>query len=150
MLSQSVSLSPMPPLSLFLLFKLLFSKRHFDSRVHSKPFEWLSIAFLKKDSPLLDLQHSVIFPASATHIISYTYLPTFSGHTRELHFGGHSCPSSLPVQVLSTMLLKTKKRGTWVAQSGKTLIWLDFSSGHDLRVVRLNPASGSLLRVGPA
>ena len=36
-----------------------------------------------------------------------------------------------------------------MAQSFKHLI-LDFGSGHDLRVVRLSPASGSVLGVEPA
>ena len=35
-------------------------------------------------------------------------------------------------------------RGTWVAQWVK-LPTLDFSSGHDLRVVRLSPMLGSVL-----
>ena len=35
-------------------------------------------------------------------------------------------------------------RGAWVAQS------LDFGSGHDTRIVRSSPMSGSALRVEPA
>ena len=35
-------------------------------------------------------------------------------------------------------------KGAWVVQSLKHLT-LGFSSGHDLRVVRLNPTSGSML-----
>ena len=37
-----------------------------------------------------------------------------------------------------------EKGGTWVAQSVKPPT-LDFSSGHDLRVVRLSPTLGSVL-----
>jgi len=39
--------------------------------------------------------------------------------------------------------------GTWVAQLVKHPT-LDFSSGHDLRVIRSNPALGSVLSVEPA
>ena len=41
------------------------------------------------------------------------------------------------------------QRGTWVAQAVKALT-LDFGSGHDLRVMRVSPESGSVLRVDPA
>ena len=45
---------------------------------------------------------------------------------------------------------KKLKKGTWVAQSDKYLT-LDFSSGHDIRVMRLSPTpSGSMLGVEPA
>ena len=45
---------------------------------------------------------------------------------------------------------KTEKtRGIRVAQSVKNLT-LDFSSGHDLRVVRWSPMSGSALGMEPA
>ena len=44
---------------------------------------------------------------------------------------------------------KNKCVGTWVAQSIKHLI-LDFSSGHNLTVVRLNLTSGSALGMKPA
>ena len=40
-------------------------------------------------------------------------------------------------------------KGAWVAQSVKHPT-LDFSSGHDLTVVRLSPAWGSALREKPA
>jgi len=38
--------------------------------------------------------------------------------------------------------------GAWVAQSVKHPA-VDFGSGHDLRVVRSSPASGSMLDVEP-
>ena len=44
---------------------------------------------------------------------------------------------------------KTNSWGAWLAQSVKCLT-LDFGSDHDLRVVRLSPASGSVLSVEPA
>ena len=40
-------------------------------------------------------------------------------------------------------------RGTWVAQLVKCLI-LDFSSGYDLRVVRVSPESNSTLGAEPS
>ena len=40
-------------------------------------------------------------------------------------------------------------RGTWVAQSVERPT-VDFSSGHDPRVMGLNPISGSVLSVEPA
>ena len=44
---------------------------------------------------------------------------------------------------------KTDIGGPWVAQSvmGRTL---DFGSGHDLKVVRLSLALGTMLGMGPA
>ena len=45
--------------------------------------------------------------------------------------------------------IKTHKRGTWVAQSVEHLT-LDFSSGHDPRVVRLSPTLALALSVDPA
>ena len=47
------------------------------------------------------------------------------------------------------LYLKEGWRGTWVAQSVKHLT-LDFSSGHDLRVVRPSPALDSVLGMEPA
>ena len=49
------------------------------------------------------------------------------------------------VIILNIVLLykKLQKRGTQVAQSVKHQV-LDFSSGHDLRVVRSSPMSGSM------
>ena len=44
---------------------------------------------------------------------------------------------------------KCKFWGTWVSQSVKHPI-LGFDSGHDLRVLRLNPVSDSLLNMEPA
>ena len=40
--------------------------------------------------------------------------------------------------------LRTESWGIWAAQLVKCLT-LDFSSGHDLRVVKSSPASGSVL-----
>lgn len=42
------------------------------------------------------------------------------------------------------VIQKYQLRGTWVAQFVKHLT-LNFGSGHDLRVVRSSPASGSML-----
>jgi len=39
--------------------------------------------------------------------------------------------------------------GAWVAQLVKRLT-LDFGSGHDLKIMRSSPVSGSMLRVEPA
>ena len=43
----------------------------------------------------------------------------------------------------------SRTEGAWVAQSVECLT-LDFSSGHDLRVVGSSPASGSVLSTEPA
>ena len=53
---------------------------------------------------------------------------------------------ALKIQIL--FLKKAEKRGAWVAQSVKCLT-LDFKSGHDFMVVRLNPVSGSVLGMEP-
>ena len=50
---------------------------------------------------------------------------------------------------LSQKKRKNVWRGTWMAQSVK-LQTLDFGSGHDLRVLRLSPMSGSVPNVEPA
>ena len=44
---------------------------------------------------------------------------------------------------------KKENGGAWVAQSVKRPT-LDFGSGHDLIIVRLSPAVGSVLSVEPA
>ena len=44
---------------------------------------------------------------------------------------------------------ETKCWGDWVSQLVKQMT-LDFSSGHDLRVMSLSPKSGSVLGVEPA
>ena len=44
---------------------------------------------------------------------------------------------------------KKVKKGDSVAQSVKYMT-LDFGSGHDLRVMRSSPASGSMLSVEPS
>ena len=43
---------------------------------------------------------------------------------------------------------ETIKEGAWVAQSVKHQT-LDFGSGHDLRLMRLRPMSGSVLGMEP-
>ena len=57
----------------------------------------------------------------------------------------HTHPARVPLQC-SSVSSNIRKRDTWVAQSAEHSI-LDFSSGHDLTVVGLNPASGSELTV---
>ena len=49
---------------------------------------------------------------------------------------------------MKKLTYKKKGGGPWVAQSGKHLS-LEFGSGHDLRVMRLSPALGSMLGVEP-
>ena len=56
---------------------------------------------------------------------------------------------SQDVAILTIPLLKLSLQGTWVTQLIKHLT-LDFSSGHNLRVVRSSPMSGSMLGVEPA
>ena len=51
------------------------------------------------------------------------------------------------VYVFGVMYENPLPRGTWVAQLFKYLT-LDFDSGHNLRVVRLSPTSGSSLGIG--
>ena len=47
------------------------------------------------------------------------------------------------------MIKMDKNKDAWVAQSAKCPT-LNFGSGHDLRVVRSSPMSGSALGVEPA
>ena len=56
------------------------------------------------------------------------------------------CGKSLLASVLGR---NDDSSGTWVAQSVERPT-LDFGSGHDSRVVKLSPASGSVLRMEPA
>ena len=50
----------------------------------------------------------------------------------------------LILHILSLPLKMVLLRGAWVAESVGCLM-LGFSSSHDLRIVRLSPASGSVL-----
>ena len=51
--------------------------------------------------------------------------------------------------MINSTFKNKKMRGAWVAQSVEHLT-LDFGSGHDLRVVRSSPLSGSMLGVESA
>ena len=59
------------------------------------------------------------------------------------------CISLLMSDIEQKLSLKMKTQGAWVAQSVEHLT-LDFSSGHDPRVVGFSPASGSVLSMEPA
>ena len=61
-------------------------------------------------------------------------------------FGGTNEPFETSSPKGQIMSLNTEMRDTWVARSVKHQT-LDFGSGHDLRVVGLSPASGSMLSV---
>ena len=60
-----------------------------------------------------------------------------------------SMGSSCPCQSFDTFLKNADAWGAWVAQLVKCPT-LDFSSGHDLTVVRSSPTLGSMLSMGPA
>ena len=73
--------------------------------------------------------------------------PCAPGHTLTYGVLWRPCAQTLQVgyRERATLFLKIKAYwGAWVAQLVKQLT-LGFSSGHDLRVMRLSPTSGSML-----
>ena len=62
----------------------------------------------------------------------------------------HPCaPQVIGLYTELNMIITVNSRGTWVAQLVEHLA-LGFSSGHDLRVLRSSPVSGSMLSMESA
>ena len=58
-------------------------------------------------------------------------------------------PNTRPWVLATVRTRKARVGDAWVVQSVEHLT-LDFGSGHDMRVVGLNPVLGSMLSVEPA
>lgn len=107
----------------------------------------------KKSGPAVQRIISInIFTASVKCDLALLQICKFYFKNRnEVFFKGFFsfCSFIGKQSVYSKNIKRLRVRGTWVAQSVKHLT-LGFSSGHDLRVVRLNLESGSALDMEPA
>ena len=77
--NKSVSLFSLSVLNYSFSFLITLPLNTLQIETPSKPFGSLPIAFWTKDNPSLDIQHSTIFWASTTHILSiHFFLPSLT------------------------------------------------------------------------